>query len=630
MADSDSDYDSELEHRMPGEGTGLSPQELFDAKMKTLARSVIKSGQLKTRRRVGLRQRKRDKIFHKVIGEWSPNTVFIDNEKVIVQNLEVTSQRTEIMLSAIKHVLPQDDEPEFAITWTTREKEESTTRSPLRQREAEDGEFSFGFGADSDEEDEDESTVRYKDEVLVFRAASGEEARAWINSINKAIQVSQSTHLKSSFTQLREYNTAVDDDGQTLQRQRRLTNALRVGRKKKSRLNVQAEEIWARANKEAKALPRPMQTVGRTVGAVAAGLSITMVGGFAKSFFKALAAPSTLRRTAASKLQTIWIDAIAWLLPPQLFHLSGDVPKPINLRRSLSRRSSSSRRRSRRRSGRHGSSQADVTRIFLANSACQADVLFLMFVAKALEDTHGNVKAFLGLRERLELLGLGPLFELFGFVFLSRRSKDDRQAKDRKQIARHFRSLLADHAYEWSVIFPERGWPTRASIEAEREADPARPELRTLLLPDANELTATLETLEGQNVEIYDVTIAYEGYTDDLAENEKALNKNTVIPSYRNLLSGSAASDIHMNLVRFDPEDILDHEDGVAGWLDERWVRKDQKLKHFALYTAFPPENDEEPIARDAFSVEGDIVPMIGVWALNIAALIFVVIYLLL
>lgn len=624
----DSD-DESVEEVSPGAGTGLTPEELFERKMQVLARSVIKSGQLRTRRRVGLRQRKRDKIFHKVIGEWALNTVFIDNEKVIVQNLEVTSQRMEIMLNSIKHVVPVDGEPEFAITWTAREREEVATRSPLRQKEQEDGEFSFSFGGDSDFEEDsldhmNPSKVTFRDEVLVFRANTMEEAREWVNSINKAIQVSQSTKPKSSFTQLREYNTAIDD-GPALQRQ---STGHRLGRRNKSRLYFEAEEMWTRNNREAKQkAEKPLETLGRTAGAIAASLSINMVGGIVKSALKAVSAPSTFRRATATRLQTIWVDAIVWLLPPQLFHLSGDVPKPANLRRSSrhsKRHSTSSRRSSRRRS----LPSEKVTRIFLMNSACEADVIYMMFVAKALEDAQGNVKAFLSLRERVALLGLGSLFELFGFTFLSRRSKEDREMKDRKNVARHYRALHADRAYEWSLIFPERGWATKDAIQEQRLEEPGRPELDTLLLPDANELIAALEALEDKQVEIYDVTIAYEGYSDEVADNERELYKNRLVPSYRNLLSASASTDIHMNIVRFDPKDVLLHPGGTAGWLDERWQMKDHKLKHFSLYTAFPPENEEEVITRDAFSVEGNIKPMVALWVINLVVLLFTLIYL--
>jgi len=608
----------------------LSPEELFEQKMRSLTKSVIKAGKLKTRRNVGQRLRKRDKIFQKVMGEWTTNSVFIDNEKVIVQELDKstsTPRRIEIKLASIKHVLPVDDTAEFAVTWSAPEKQEKAAAfSPLKVKEQEDGEFSFGFGPDSDDDeldDEPDTMEALKDQVLVFRASNADDSRAWVQALNRAIQISKSTGLTSSASMLREYNTlqpedAVDDVAK-LQKQSSAFN------KKKHRSKLtQAEELWSRANREAKKLPSPMQTVGRTAGAIAATVSMAFVTGFVKSLLKLVVAPSPVRRATMETFQSVWVEAMTWLVPPVLFHLTGDVPKPIKKGSRYSRR---------RTSFRQSLPKEKTTRIFVMNSCCEADLLYMMMIAKGVEEAHGNVKGFISKDERDQLIGLGSIFELFDFVFLNRRSKDEKQDKDQESIDKHFARLHADKGYEWSVVFPERGWPSTHTVTKQNRSieGTGKPELKMLLQPEANELEAALEALEGRKVEIYDATLAYDGYLDELPERSREYSlsgKYPIIPSYKNVLKGTASSDIHLNLKIFNRDDIVSHEGGVQGWLEERWQRKDEILQHFATYAAFPPDENEEAVRRDAFSVEGTVIPMVAVWVFNFICILFLFAYL--
>ncbi|CAK9048997.1 Probable 1-acyl-sn-glycerol-3-phosphate acyltransferase 5 (Lysophosphatidyl acyltransferase 5) [Durusdinium trenchii] len=643
----------------------MSPEEAFEMKMRTLTSSVIKRGKLRTRRAgAGQKVRKRDKLFNRVKGEWSTNTVFIDNQKFIVQPLEESgAKRVEIMLASIKHVLPTEDGTDFALTWTSSEVADTVSpgKKTVNEFENENGEFVMGADLGfSDDEDEEEMGARLKDEVLVFRAATVEEARSWINALNRAIQISRSTQVTSSFKMLREYSTM----GEEVDRWAEGEPGAVVGKNKKRGNLNQAERMWAKANRDAKRLPRPVQAFGRLSGSIATTLSITMVGGFFKSLLKAGVAPTQMRRATMEVFQSVWLDAITFFAPEMLFHVSGDLPEPLidtkqnkrDRRKARRERRRREKRLSSRSSGSRGSRssvadeeeeedtaslRASLTRdpsavkplrVMVMNSACECDLLFVMMLAKAIEESQGRVKGYISNDERNELLGLGAVFDIFGFVSLVRRDKEKAQAHDAKRIKKHLSQLFKDDAYEWAVIFPERGYPSVKTIRKQSEVhDGDRPELELSLLPDANELEAILDAAEGRPVEIFDMTLSYEGFRGQLPESDgefKVYARDSRLPTYKNLLGGTSSENIHINLKQFQPDDVASHPAGVAGWLDERWERKDRMLQHFSDYQAFPPDDDEDEIRRDAFTVKGNALPMVFVWLFNLFAISFIFVYL--
>mmetsp|Transcript_10982 Transcript_10982/g.19395 ORF Transcript_10982/g.19395 Transcript_10982/m.19395 type:complete len:637 (-) Transcript_10982:250-2160(-) len=635
-----------------GADAGLTPEEKWEGKMQKLTQSVIKSGKLRTQRREGKRMRKRDKLLlNHVIGDWMPNSVFIDNQKVIVMPESASGEkRLEIMLDSVVSVEPvKGDEMGFELKWTS--KDHASVVAPSKKKEAETDEFVMGLDL-SDEEDDLLPKIEHQ---MHFRALSESEAHDWINAVNRAMQIRHATNVTNSTSYLKTYSTMPRDGGNEI-------GSLRKKRQQYMNLSPATTAILDQAHKSFLRLPPSVQSIARSVGIISATGSVIMVGGFAKSLLKAAVAPSASRRFIARNFERIWVDAIAWMAPPLLFNITGDVPDAVKEPRGGFPIPGSKRRASKRKSSKRASissrasksSRASTSsqfsalssssslsnpedvapiRIVVMNSVSECDILYIQMLAKAIDDSHGKVKAFINKVERNRAFGLGAIFDLFGFTFLNRNDNVKSDEVDKKRIKKYLDQLAKDNAYEWIAVFPERGWANQDAIEEENESDANehRPSLQTLLLPNANELEACLDRLDGRpNVEIYDMTVCYSSYSGDLPETAKDVLKNPKVPTYKNLLKGTSSNNIHISSQVFSMEEIMDYETGVRGWLDSRWERKDELLQHFATYQVFPPEEDRfGKVREDSFSVDGDIVLMLALWIFNFFTFSFVFVYLL-
>jgi hypothetical protein len=391
-------------------------------------------------------------------------------------------------------------------------------------------------------------------------------------------------------------------------------------------------------------LPPGVQTFLRTTGVMCSTLSTLVMGGAADAVLRTGVAPSWARRRVGNALQRVWVDAVSWLAPPLQFCVTGELPGAFTpapprvalaaakaLGEATGKRLSSSRssRGSKRGAGAAAAAapsfalERPPTRLLIMNRMAECDVLMVQMLARAVDGSHGRVKAVLSHHDRQHLFALGNLFEIFGYCFLSGSTKPKAREMDRKRIARFVQELANDDtAYEWVVLFPERGFASQHAVRGQADGAPegppggTRPALDALLLPDAAELDAVLRELHGTpSVEIYDLTLSYEGWAGGMPATDKARRAGSLVPNYNNLLRGSCAASIHVDSVAFAPHDITEHAGGVQGWLDERWVRKDALLRHFKDHQCFPAEADEE---RESFQSSGSPLLMMLAWLVNI------------
>jgi hypothetical protein len=396
-------------------------------------------------------------------------------------------------------------------------------------------------------------------------------------------------------------------------------------------------------------LPPGVQTFLRTTGVMCSTLSTLVLGGAADAALRTGVAPSWARRRVGNALQRVWVDAVAWLAPPLQFCVTGELPGAYTpapprvalaaakaLGEATGKRLSSGRRdhRDRDRGSKRAAGAAAAaapsfalerppTRLLVMNRMAECDVLLVQMLAHAIDGSHGRVKALLSQHDRQHLFALGNLYEIFGYCFLSGSTKPKAREVDRKRLARFVQELARDDtAYEWVVLFPERGFASQHAVRAQAEGAPEgvlggeRPALDLLLQPDAAELEAVLRELHGTpSVEVFDLTFSYEGWTGVLPATDKARRAGSLVPNYNNLLRGSCAASIHVDSVAFVPSDITEHAGGVQGWLDQRWARKDALLRHFKDHHCFPVEAEAE---REWFESSGSPLMILLQWFFNL------------
>lgn len=75
----------------------------------------------------------------------------------------------------------------------------------------------------------------------------------------------------------------------------------------------------------------------------------------------------------------------------------------------------------------------------------------------------------------------------------------------------------------------------------------------------------------------------WDGYSGEIPTWEMGYTrkKDVLIPNFLNLLTGQCATTCHIDSRQFTVDEIMSHEEGVTGWLDERWARKNDLLHHF-------------------------------------------------
>jgi 1-acyl-sn-glycerol-3-phosphate acyltransferase len=233
-------------------------------------------------------------------------------------------------------------------------------------------------------------------------------------------------------------------------------------------------------------------------------------------------------------------------------------------------------------------------RIVIANHATDVDWFYLWMIAHTCElPRSGHVKVML--KEGIKRIPLyGWLLDNLDFLWMKREWESDRGA-----ISKKIEKLCSDDEHLWLVMFPEGMTINTKSMGKSQEfaRNANRPHLEMTLLPRDKGLTAVLDMTKHLNPEIIDVTMAFESFSGEIPTWEMGYERNNdhLIPNAKKLMAGMSG-DVFMDVQIFETADVLNHPEGVQGWLDERWVRKDTFLKHFARDESFPIEKDQVEI----------------------------------
>lgn len=152
-----------------------------------------------------------------------------------------------------------------------------------------------------------------------------------------------------------------------------------------------------------------------------------------------------------------------------------------------------------------------------------------------------------------------------------------RYASDQRELARVFAQIAARRWPVWLVSFSEgtRLTARKHALAARWCADNGRPEPRHTLWPRPRGFAATVRALrEGApHVRaVYDVTVAYAREGEFLAA-----------PSFVETVCGpdlhAAGWRFYVHAERFEIKELPEEEEGLVKWLEQRWVRKGERLE---------------------------------------------------
>ena len=111
-----------------------------------------------------------------------------------------------------------------------------------------------------------------------------------------------------------------------------------------------------------------------------------------------------------------------------------------------------------------------------------------------------------------------------------------------------------------------------------------RPILQHLLLPKTTGFYASLDSLREASPVVYDVTLAYRGYSGEIPS---TLNAGM----WLKVIRGEIPSEIHIRIKRYSMEEVLQD----STWLDKKWREKDRLLTHFVRHQQFPSWSSDQP-----------------------------------
>lgn len=96
--------------------------------------------------------------------------------------------------------------------------------------------------------------------------------------------------------------------------------------------------------------------------------------------------------------------------------------------------------------------------------------------------------------------------------------------------------------------------------------------------------------------EVFDITLNWEGFSGEIPTWEMGYTRerDTLIPNFPNLLSGSCSDKCFMDSTRFSVDEIKAHPLGIEGWLNERWARKDRLTEEFIEAQRFPGDEEDD------------------------------------
>eukprot|EP00903_Cladosiphon_okamuranus_P020541 g18854.t1 len=291
---------------------------------------------------------------------------------------------------------------------------------------------------------------------------------------------------------------------------------------------------------------------------------------------------ATVRKLNSNFAEAMWADAVSAIMPPAKVVVTGEMPDD------------------------------DTQAIVIANHQVDTDWWFLFELLRPLR-RHGALKIILkDDQKHVPVTGWG--MRGFGFIFLKRD-----WLKDRANLEKQLGVFTGDGFPLRLLIFPEGTTINQRSMDkcANFAKKEQRPTFEHLLLPRTTGFGACLNAFncaensgagaggrggDGgrtggrdrvcSNRVVYDVTMAYTGYSGEIPTWEMGYTRDTDvdIPNLGALLKGRAPGPVHLHVEKHHVEDIAG--DGKA-WLDATWARKDALLQRFIEDGRFP----HQPVA---------------------------------
>ena len=256
--------------------------------------------------------------------------------------------------------------------------------------------------------------------------------------------------------------------------------------------------------------------------------------------------------------------------------------------------------------------------ILVCNHQVDLDWLYLWEAARYY-GAHSTLKVIL--KEALKYVPLiGFALVLLEFLFLKRDWESDRA-----NLQRRLTSFARDRVPVLLILFPEGTTVNTRAMEKSHgySREKARPHLDLLLLPRTTGFEACLKSLGKGNHTVYDVTMAFSGYTGEVPTYEMGYERarDKGVPNAGKVLKGCKA-EVHLD-VRAIPTSEIDKYESVEKWLDERWVRKERLMKYFAEHQCFP---EEEVGPAKTTVMRGKVSSLVELWlvvALSVVILPF-------
>jgi len=356
--------------------------------------------------------------------------------------------------------------------------------------------------------------------------------------------------------------------------------------------------------------------------------------GFILYPFLTLLKPSFFRRFS-DMLESLWVNACLWCFPTCYLVRHGEFPEDNNSNSPRLSIDSGLSMRPRRPSisyrsvfnnvfnvqdGDFESAPAKTPKVIICNHSTQADWFYMWMMARLCSvDRTGNVKIML--KEPIKNI---PIFgwgcRLFQFIFLKRDWR-----MDEKVIESSLKKFCEDGEPLWIFLFPEGCTVNTRSVEKSkafaRAGNRQRPLLEKTLLPRSRGFHAVIDILNEYSEfppEVYDMTMSFDGYSGEVPTWEMGYSRkvDVLVPTVSTFIMGTASKRCHLDSRKFSYHEIKSHPEGVEGWLDERWERKDGLMHSFGEEQGFPAK---ECGPGDVTLVQGSVWQSLLAVAFNLA-----------
>lgn len=230
----------------------------------------------------------------------------------------------------------------------------------------------------------------------------------------------------------------------------------------------------------------------------------------------------------------------------------------------------------------------DKRTLLVANHQSTADVPLIMSCLQVKRNVCNHVMWIMD--AMFKFTNFGVVSVTHGDFFIT-QGKDTRQSQ-LTTFRQHLLNVYLPRRLGWLVIFPEGGFLHKRLESSQRyAANNGYPKLDYVTLPRVGATKLALETLtdpdvlKGQPAVEYllDLTIGYPGAP------ARPLDILAIATGYRK------PHIVHFHYRKYAVKDVpFGDGDALIAWMYERWVEKEQLLKHFYEHGSFPSAHAED------------------------------------